>query len=223
MGEADFLATLEALESYLVRRMICRMTTKDYNRLDLGLVSALQSAAPHQARSTVVDRLTSETSASRVWPDDDPIRTAILTFPLYQLLTRGRLRMVLEAVEDNLRGPKTEEQFVQRGLTIEHVMPQSWRTDWHLTSDAPLDAASTQDRLVQTLRNLTLVTSALNPAMSNSPWAVKRPEIEEHSVLRLKSNLLELGKDDWTEQSIRARGESLADEIIRIWPRHDVS
>lgn len=219
IGETDFTATLEAMESYLVRRMICRMTTKDFSRLDIELVSQFRTAAPGEARKIVIDRLASETSASRVWPDDHLVREAILSLPLYQLLTRGRLRLLLEAIEDKLRSPKTEEQFVQRGLTIEHVMPQAWRTHWHLPADAPEDAPATRDRLVQTLGNLTLVTTALNPALSNDVWAVKRAAIDEHSVLKLKSKLLELGGDAWDEETIRKRGDSLAESIIGIWPR----
>lgn len=219
IGDVDFEATIGALESYLVRRMICRMTTKDFNRLDIELVSQLNAGSPQQARAIVVDRLASETSPSRVWPGDEAVREAILGLPLYQLLTRGRLRMLLEAIEDSLRGPKTEEQFVQRGLTIEHIMPQGWRTHWHLPPDAAQDAAAARDRLVQSLGNLTLVTRALNPALSNSAWAVKRPEIEEHSALRLKSELLKMAPTDWNEELIRQRGASMADTIVSIWPR----
>ncbi len=219
MGEAGFIATLQAFESYLVRRMICRMTTKDFNRVDIELVSLLKGAAPADAQGVVIGRLAGESSPSRIWPDDDTVRQAVIELPLFQLLTRGRLRMLLEAIEDSLRGPKTEEQFVQRNLTIEHVMPQAWRTHWHLGPNSPDDAPATRDRLVQTLGNLTLVTKALNPALSNSVWAEKRPEIEEHSVLKLKAKLLELGTNDWTEETIRMRSESLVESILGIWPR----
>ena len=59
-----------------------------------------------------------------MWPSDGRFTEAMLSLPLYQLLTRGRLRLVLEAVENSLRSPKSEEAHVTRGLTSEHVMPQ---------------------------------------------------------------------------------------------------
>jgi hypothetical protein len=39
---------LTALESFLVRRMLCRMTTKDYNKLFLELVGRLSDAGPQK-------------------------------------------------------------------------------------------------------------------------------------------------------------------------------
>jgi hypothetical protein len=219
MGETGFIGTLEAIESYLIRRMICRMTTKDFNRVDIELVSQLKSAAPAEARSVVVTRLASESSPSRIWPDDHTVRQAVSELPLFQLLTRGRLRMLLEAIEDSLRGSKTEDPFVQRSLTIEHVMPQGWRAHWPLPPDSSEDVPSTRDRLIHTMGNLTLVTNALNPALSNGAWAEKRPELEKHSVLKLKSKLLELGAENWSERTIRARSDGLAESIIEIWPR----
>jgi hypothetical protein len=47
---------LTAMESFLVRRMLCRMTTKDYNRLFLELMSRIRTAEPHEADDVLVAR-----------------------------------------------------------------------------------------------------------------------------------------------------------------------
>ena len=88
-----------ALESFLVRRMICRQTTKDYNRLTLELATRLRESELEKADKIVVGFLSGQTAASREWPSDAAIVDHLSNSPLYRLLTRGRLRLVLEGIE----------------------------------------------------------------------------------------------------------------------------
>lgn len=53
INSAERLEAVAAIESYLVRRMICRMTTKDYNRLFLELMSRLHESGPSDGASVV--------------------------------------------------------------------------------------------------------------------------------------------------------------------------
>jgi hypothetical protein len=227
------LCALEALESWLVRRSLCRLTTKDYNHLGLELASRLAEDVAH-AGDITEQYLAEQTADSRVWPSDHQLLDALLTVPLYSLLTRSRLRMVLEGIEDSYRGAKTEEEFVPKGkLTIEHLLPQTWRPG--LTSPIPeaqppwpliaadgeaWDAAAAhRDRLLHTLGNLSLVTKALNPALSNSPWSLKHPEIAKHSVLLLNKHLVDEYTDRWDDETIERRGRALGARAIQIWRR----
>lgn len=129
--------------------------------------------------------------------------------------------MVLEAVEDDLRGwsggkPGLGGQRVPRSkFTIEHVMPQQWRRHW----DAPKGKVTPEqrDQLVQRLGNLTLVTSKLNSKLSNAAWESKHTELTKHDVLHLNRSVL--GKRArWTEQHILERSQMLAERIASIWP-----
>ena len=139
------------------------------------------------------------------------------------MLTRGRLRMVLEGLEDSLRGPKSEDEFVTRGkLTIEHLMPQQWSQHWPLDNEDGLreDAEEVRNRLVHTIGNLTLVTKSLNPVLSNGPWETKQGELQAHGVLLLNSELLrEFGNRDFLEDQIRDRSRLLAERAASTWPR----
>ena len=49
-----------------------------------------------------------------------------------------------------------------RDLTIEHVMPRGWRSDWKLPSDVEDEemTKSNRDRLIHTMGNLTLARSS---------------------------------------------------------------
>ena len=217
---------LEWLESYLVRRMVGRLTTQGYNGLTLDLVAALQKEGLSEADDVVFRFLHSQTAESRLWPTDEQLTGSFLGLPLYRLLTRGRLRMVLEGIEKELRTPMTEQREVPRNLTIEHIMPQGWSTYWKLHPDVGDEEAATaeRNRLIHSLGNLTLVNQKLNPHLSNGPWASKRQALEKHSVLYLNKDLLEGSTEStWDEDSIHQRSQRLAKLAASVWPREQPS
>ena len=221
--EAELAASLQVLESYLVRRMLCRMTTKDYNRVFVELIARLKRSSERPSEA-MAEFFASSDSESRVWPDDATLRRCLDQLPLYRMLTRGRLRMVLEAIEDSLRSPRTEDEFVTRGkLTIEHILPQHWRQHWPPVEAKESDVAEREaerDRLLHTIGNLTLVAKRMNPSLSNGAWSEKKKKLNEHGVLLMNSRLLELWDSEWfLEDQIHERSHWMADLAIEIWPR----
>jgi uncharacterized protein with ParB-like and HNH nuclease domain len=209
---------MAAIESWLIRRMVCRLTTKNYNLMFLALLDRIRED-PSSAGDTAVEYFRSLTSESRYWPGDEEVGYQVLTLPLYRLLSRGRLRMVLEAIEEAMRSPKSEEQLAPRGLPIEHILPQEWIEHWPLPPDIePLEAASVRDTAKHTLGNLTLVTVKLNSGLSNAAWPRKRTALSEHTTLFLNKDVVNNHPDGWDEGTIQSRGEKLAEQVISIWP-----
>jgi hypothetical protein len=219
ISTAERERALKALESYLVRRTACRLTTKDYNRLFIELVARLHQD-PTLAGDPVVSYLAAQDADAREWPDDRQLQAAFIELPLYRLLTRGRLRMLLEAVEESLRGPYAESQHVPKKLTIEHVMPRAWRTHWASPGGNDLREAEAQrDRLVHSIGNLTLLNSKLNTTQSNGPWDKKQLALDAHSVLYLNKRLLDGYRGQvWDESGIRTRSRALAELAGAVWP-----
>ncbi|NUT18003.1 MAG: DUF262 domain-containing protein [Hamadaea sp.] len=221
---------LAALESWLIRRAVCRLTSKDINRLVIDLLQKLAEADPASAGDATEAFLLAQTADSRVWPTDSMVLEALASMPAYKVLLRGRLRMLLEAIEDHRRTGKSEQAGCPRGLTIEHVMPQAWREHWVPDLDADIDPAK-RDQLLHTLGNLTLVNNKLNPAMSNRPWtdasaqsrglggSGKRSELLHHSTLKINADLVELAPEGWHDAAIQQRTKALATVITEIWHR----
>jgi hypothetical protein len=213
---------LLSLESWMIRRALTWATSKDINRMILELLKELDRSGPEAAGDTVERTLAGQRADSRYWPGDEALLKALREEPLYKSLTRQRLRMILEALEDSLRTNFGEGQTCPLNLTVEHVMPQAWREHW----DDGLDtvAALKRDRIVHSLGNLTLVTGRLNPALSNRPWSDdqangsgKRDYLLRHSELKLNATLV-ADHDYWSEDDIAARTEHLARRIAAIWP-----
>ena len=211
---------LRALESYLVRRMICRITPKDYNRLFVGLLVALEAKGADCAGDTTLEYLANQDAYVRQWPDDQMLESEFISAPLYRMLTRGRLRIVLEGIEAELRTNWAESQSVPSNLTIEHIMPQNWRSNWPLVENTD-DTARTRDRLVHSIGNLTLVNQRLNSSLSNAPWSDKAGTLARFSTLYLNKTLLDSNPDVWDEAAIAARARRLYQAAIKVWPHAD--
>ena len=211
------IGAFRALESFLIRRMLSRKTTKDYNRLILDLAGRLRESNLKESDKVVAGFLRNQEADSRKWPSDEDLVEDLQTSPLYSLLTRGRLRLVLEGIEGRLRSAKAEQTDVPKGLTIEHLMPVSWEAKWPLPDGIETEESRRErNRIVHTIGNLTLVTQSLNSALSNDRWEVKREELLKHSVLNLNSELMNEGH--WDEEAIRARSRRMARLIADCWP-----
>ncbi len=220
--EGTRLRAFSALESFLVRRMICRQTAKDYNRLVLELASRLRDSGLDKADTVTTGYLREQTAYAREWPRDEAVADALGSSPLYRLLTRGRLRLVLEGVERVLRSSgKSEQPAVPKNLTIEHLMPVGWRPEeWPLPGHVDRDVATYQrNMIIHSIGNLTLATQKLNSSMSNGPWMSKRDELQEHSVLLLNNQLL--SQQSWDEETIRSRSQRIAELASERWPGPD--
>jgi hypothetical protein len=212
---------LASIESWLIRRMLCRLTTKNYNILFSQLLSKVRTR-PSAAAEDVSAFLLKQQGESQLWPTDDDVRTAVLSLPVYKLLGAGRLRMTLEALESSLRAPGyAEEVGPPRDLSIEHVIPQSWtESAWPLTEKGDEQLARLhRSQMIHTLGNLTLVTQPLNSKQSNEGWSKKVMTLAEHTVLKLNRDILDDYSAKWDEDVIRARGAALAEQAIAVWPR----
>ena len=216
------LRAMRVLESWLVRRMICRLTTKNYNRFFLDLLPPLKEA-PSQADELLWNKLREEKAESQYWPGDAQFRDALTSQPHYGSITQRRVRMLLLAFEDHLRAEAKLGEQIPAGTNfhIEHVLPQSWQENWPLSDGAPDGAAEDRDIAKHKLGNLTLVTSSLNPSMSNGSWDTKKYALDEHSLLMLNRQILKGDPPDWNEQSIAERGARLAEAAVMLWPGPD--
>jgi Protein of unknown function DUF262/Protein of unknown function (DUF1524) len=218
VGQRDLI--LADLESFLIRRLVCRLTTKNYNKLFLSLLRQVREASP--SVDIIRSRLLGSDDVAVRWPGDEEFRRAWLELPAYGYIRQDRIRSILEALEGELYTPRQERLGLDCVPTLEHIMPQSWHKNWPIVADAEPEpneetAGQRRDRLLQTFGNLTLLTQSLNSEVSNASFDVKRPQITRQSVLRLNAYFQTV--DIWTEEDILQRGESLFDLACRVWPR----
>jgi hypothetical protein len=223
--ETQFTKALDVVESWMVRRMLVRATAKAYNKLVSDMIRLARNSNRADVGDVIESFLKNQKGDSQYWPDDNEVRNTLKELPVYRRLSRGRLRMVLEAIEDHRRGWKDGraalggERVARGAYAIEHIMPRKWDTHWERPDNAAGEAE--RDRLIHTLGNLTLLMGPLNSKVSNGPWAGptgKQAALKEHCVLFLNRPLAESISVAWTHDAIRVRTEEMIQGILEIWP-----
>lgn len=218
---------LKALESWLVRRAVIRATSKNFNKMFPQLVGELMANQRSTSGTFIESFLRKQTADSMYWPDDSIVRMNLTSLGLYSTLTRSRLRMILEGIEDEIRNPADEhaatpQQWCERGsLQVEHIMPTSWKANWPLATGETEEARKER---INRIGNLTLLTPTKNAAVSNGPWFGENPKKHKRALLSVNTTFFmnrslvgDTGTDGWTIDQIDARGESITDCFLRIW------
>jgi len=218
-NEAETASIFRDLESFIVRRAVCRLTGRSYNEFFRGLIKDCR-AADDFGHARIRSYLLAGSSEVARWPANDEFRESWLQIEFYRKMKRTT-PMILQALEDALRGPKSEIAHVSRDIvTIEHLMPQKWETNWPLVprpSETPEQMQKRRKQSLHRIGNLTLLTKSLNPSVSNGSWATKREEIRKHGTLLLHNSFLQV--DAWSEATIDERSAFLFGLAVKIWPR----
>lgn len=208
------------IESWLVRRLLVRATTKSYNKIIPDVILGLKKNRSNPD-SYLGNFFKNQAADSSYWPDDDELKNELSSLEFYRKIYRSRIRMVYEALEDYFRGWVGEDESMsgsrvkRQKYAIEHIMPRSWQSNWALPSNIN---ELQRDRALHTLGNLTLLSTKLNSKVSNSAWIEKKKHIDEHDLLQLNKNILRIGAEDWTDQDIQDRTATLIQAILKIWP-----
>ena len=223
--------------SYIVRRAVCGLTTKNYNNVFLQLLKRL--AASDISPTAFRAELTGLEGPTSRWPGDDEFRRAWLTEPAYGRLGEpARVRAILVELENGFRSPRTEEGFTpsQSSIDIDHILPDKWYEYWPLDGakvsadeassaffaslgmtevDRRTDAIIRREKLKATFGNLTLVHYGVNRSLQNGPFVTKRETLFSESNLHLNCALMRA--EAWDEASIERRGAELFEVARGIW------
>lgn len=214
-GAGDRDGILNDLESYLVRRAICGLTNKGYNRFFMTLLKKLR-ASKSTKRETLRTELMAGKGNSNRWPNDEEFGRAFIRRPAYLVLRRPIIAKLLDSLEREMVDRSNDEIEIKSKLSIEHVMPQEWKTHWKLPEPTD-DAVERRELMLQTFGNLTLVTPQFNTKLSNREFRKKQEEIKRTSRLLLNRIFWGDQLPDWNEASIRIRSRDMFDLARRRW------
>jgi len=223
LAAATIHGVVAAVESWIFRRMLLRLTSSDLGRVVASIIATHQ-AHDDSLPGRVQQYLSRLNVASTYWPGDAEVRTALKNEPVYRRFSRPRLRMMLESAEDHLRGytglgnAAAGGRIARVGYHIEHLLPQKWTTNWPVDGlPAELDRAAHVHRL----GNLTLLTAKLNQSVSNAAWLGKdhkREKLHAHDVFLLNRRILDVSHEGWTERLIDHRTDQIIDALLMTWP-----
>jgi Protein of unknown function (DUF1524) len=226
------------IRSYFLRRAICGLTTKNYNKIFMQLLRKLAATelTPNSLRAALASL---EGSASR-WPRNDEFKNCWLNDPAYPgRLNAPRAKAILAELETGLRTARSEEPVPGglENLDVEHVLPTNWFEFWPLADNskaeraevgsvaiAMLSGQSLSDRqqaikrredAKATMGNLNLLHYGVNRSLQHQEFAVKREKLFAETNLHLNRSLLLLKK--WDETEIVSRGQALFKVAAKLW------
>lgn len=211
--DAAFNEMLGILENYIMRRMVVRATTKNYNKLFESLI--LNKVLSPEA---LLSHLSGMDDASTYMPGDTELEHGFAESKLYNLQSRG----ILYLIESKIRPTNSSTALLGfNQYSLEHLLPKKWKNNWGSCATTELDRQ--RDRILLTLGNLAIIPQSLNASIRDADWATKkagkgdRPGLDKCAAgLITMQDVLE--KQDWNEQEIAQRASWLFEQAKQTWP-----
>ncbi|NLT51758.1 MAG: DUF262 domain-containing protein [Ignavibacteria bacterium] len=212
----DAYTYLIALEKYIFRRSIANKTVKNYNKEVKDFINDLQSLVTKSSSDTT----NAELKAGLQSIKNSKASLILFWLELYRRNNDGRFGI----------------RELKYNYTLEHILPRKWQDHW---SAVPIyneleeiiaiteKAEEVRNSLLNSLGNMTLLTSKLNSSVSNSCFSVKvkgdgrKRGIKQFADLSICKEVIQnedsSDKAIWDERDIRKRNENLLKEIVNIW------
>jgi uncharacterized protein with ParB-like and HNH nuclease domain len=208
---------LSFLESYLVRRNICKLTTKNYNNLFISILQKLITIKDEIGSFSFEDfknvfyNFNDETN---VFPDDAAFKKSFNK----SILTNQNSKEILYCIALFQKNNELNDvkKISSSNFSVEHIMPKKWEHHWsipNMTEQAKLD----RNKRLLTFGNLTLITKRLNSKLKNDSWNIKKDTLRRYSSLQMTTDYLAL--PNWNETEIKNRSDILFSLAMEIWKR----
>lgn len=244
MTPADSNQIIADIESWLIRRLICQLTNKNYNKFFVSLLLKVKEVEMKCVNSNVdtdsnnIAKLNTSAVISAAvreelmrsfdettrWPNNSEFESGWLQKAVYVKSRPDRAVMLLAAIDAAMRTKMNDFSSTPAELTVEHLLPQQGSLlDYPyppaLGQIEEISSELRRSRTIHTIGNLTLVTQALNSSLSNGPFKDKRPKIASNSGLRLNALFQDQNIIAWSEIEIAARGRDMFLCAKNVWPR----
>ncbi len=207
------LQLLKIIESYLVRRNVCRLTTKNYNNLFIQIIGKLIDAKEVSVE-LLLNLLNEFTEDTNKFPSDLEFKSAFSE----EAISNANARELLYCISlYQIYDPKSDiKKLSSSSYSVEHMMPQKWETNWSKNGMSE-QAKILRNKKLKTLGNLTLITKSLNSSLKNSAWYIKKDALKKYSLLKITTDYID--NTDWDETNIDERANDLSTIALKIWSR----
>ena len=200
------------IESYLMRRLICKETTKNYNNFFASLIRNKIGTC-----DLLKERICKSEDQTNRFPTDDILWNGFQN----SNLTNQQSKTVLYLIEKSIRQPQHSTNL--RSLneySLEHIMPKKWRNNWG--NNLNEEQSRQRDQLLLKLGNLTIITSSLNSSIRDADWETKKNGRGNKKGLNTYATGIQifekyLQEPIWNEDKIRERNEDLFEHAKNIW------
>lgn len=204
------------LETYIMRRLVTKANTKNYNQLFTDRLILHQVLSKDQ----FITYLEKQDDTVNYLPDDEQVRDAFASSVLINKQAAGILYMIESKVR-NRRKHSTALLGIGK-YSLEHLMPKKWQNHWgELDNDRDVEK---RNRKLLTLGNLAIITQALNASIRDADWETKRNGHGKNSGLCKYGEGIEtlspyLDLPEWDEAAIDRRAGDLCAQALESWSK----
>lgn len=202
------------LETYILRRIICKKTSKNYNQLFTERFIGNRMLTHSKLKKYIEE----QSEKTNNMPSNSDLKYGFTNSKLINKQAAG----VLYFIESKIRKNSLHSTALlgQNRYSLEHIMPKKWINNWSSLDSEELKIK--RNRTLLTLGNLTIITASLNSSIRDSSWKVKKEGIKNRKGLHYYSSGIEtfaefLGRDSWDETTIKERAEYLFENACLIW------
>ncbi len=204
----------ELIESYLMRRMITHLTTKNYNQLFTDRLISNEVLTKSQFKEFIDGR----SDKVNYMPNDEDLKKGFDNSILVNKQSAG----IIYLIESKIRN-KNKQATQLLGInkySLEHLMPKKWENNWGRLSNR--EERDIRNRKLLTLGNLAIITQSLNASVRDANWPNKKSGRGKNAGLSNYSGGIEtlspyLTLNEWDEAEIEKRANNLYEYAIKIW------
>ena len=212
-SKEDLHDTFQYLEAYIMRRMVCHETSKNYNQLFTERFIGNQLNTKQKVQE-YLENLSGD--INRV-PTDSDLEFGFHNSSLINKQTTGILYLIELTVRDEKRYSTMLGPI--KHYSLEHIMPKKWRNHWSLMEGVE---GKKRDRKLLTLGNLTILSASLNSAIRDASWEDKKAGRGHKKGLTQYGTGLDtfssyLTYESWDETKITERASHLFELAKEVW------
>ena len=208
----------EYLESYLMRRLICKTHNNNYSDLFTENLIGQRIKTAEALKNYIEQK---DPAASLAMPSNLMVRKSFHN----EIMTNKHATGILYLLESKLRNSAMYSTAMLgfNSYSLEHLMPKKWRNNWGTAIDP-----DKRDYMLQTLGNMAIITSSLNSAIRDAYWSKKLVGTSSKGGLKKYATGLvtmeaALNSTEWNEDYISERADWLADKANEVWPSYSVT
>lgn len=191
----------EYTESFLVRRGAFGLEPAGLHAAFKGLWDEMQKLDSENLPKSMLTCIRRRSTVK--WPTEEEFIESLQTRSIYNSRVTP---YILQEYNSSLGGDK-----VDGAAQIEHILPQNPNDEWWKVFTREEHA-----RFVNTLGNLTLVTSKMNQEVSNSPFMKKKPVFESESKYKMTRDFAK-EHTVWTPDLLEKRSKKLSTWAANRW------
>lgn len=206
------------IESYIMRRMVVKASTKNYNQLftDRLIFNKILS------KEEFIKFLETRNDKVNFLPNDMELKHGFENSILINKQTAGIIYLIESKIRN--RHKQATQLLGINKYSLEHLMPKKWENKWN--SVPTKEAKDYRNFKLKTLGNLAIITQSLNASIRDANWPTKKKGTGNKEGLIHYSGGIEtlapyLQLSEWNETEIEKRAEFLLNKAKEIWKGED--